>query len=323
MRILDLAHLPRSLVPQIAAFGPLDGDFPQDARFIRRFRRLGLTTSDYFAVYAVEGEQVLAKVETFLPIFRSGDRSYPVVGLADVATRPDALGRGLATALIGEVHRRESRAGRRWSFLWTHVSWQAHRLYERLGYVDVYSPPVALRHLPRGRVSRIPAGYRWRPAVRTDFRNIAQVLRRGSEGRVGFSRHGVAFRKARVDLGWWKLKELWLLFREGRAVGYAHLSDSPTGKTADEVLLTSPDHSAAMLTALERTAQGRWLTFASTTFVRDVAPLLTTRGYGIHSASHRTLMVRDLAAPAPGDRNPPPLVTCRDPKFSCHRADQF
>jgi GNAT superfamily N-acetyltransferase len=129
---------------------------------------MGYPTSDYYGVYAVEDDQVLSRVETLQLAFRGFEGSQTVVGVADVLTRPEGLGRGFARRLLQEVHRRESARGRAWAFLWTHRTWGAHHLYESLGYEDVYSPPTWLRAIPRAMRQAPPAGYRWRSARTRD-----------------------------------------------------------------------------------------------------------------------------------------------------------
>ncbi|MCI4339912.1 MAG: GNAT family N-acetyltransferase, partial [Thermoplasmata archaeon] len=147
IRILTLAQLPAAHRAQLGTLPLLDGDPPVGWELVRRVRRSGLPVSGYFGVYAIAGDQLLAHVETLRLVVTTDHGRESAVGLADVLTRPDALGRGLASRLIEDVHRRSRREGLDWSLLWTHRTWGAHRLYERLGYRDVYSPPAALKQI--------------------------------------------------------------------------------------------------------------------------------------------------------------------------------
>ncbi|MCI4370905.1 MAG: GNAT family N-acetyltransferase, partial [Thermoplasmata archaeon] len=186
MRIYELDTLPRSLYPQLGAFALSGGEPPQDIRFVRDVRKLPTAASDYFAVYAVEDGQLLSRIETLDLPFRGHHGTQRVVGVSDVVTRPDAVGRGLARTLLREVHRRAVPQGRTWSFLWTHRSWGAHRLYESLGYEDVYSPPSALGPFPSRRRGRRTVGYRvTRERSRTGKR-LERILTRSTLGRLGF-----------------------------------------------------------------------------------------------------------------------------------------
>jgi len=322
MRILELDRLPHELLPQLAAFGVSDGDPPQDIALIRRLRRLGHPASDYWGVYAVEGDQVLSRVETLQLTFRGRAGSQTVVGISDVLTRPAGVGRGFARALLNEIHRREVERGRAWSFLWTHRTWGAHRLYEELGYRDVYSPPNALHRVPESRRRSPPIGYHWSSARTADAGRLERLLAEGSRHRVGFipRHHGSA--RIRFRLGWRKPENHRILWHGARAVGYAHLSDySDWNLSTNEVVVTNRGEGVPMLDALEGLARGRWLTLQGTSFVRDYLPDLRARGYILLPSSHTVLMAKRLRTRRPVRED---LRTCfGDGRFSSHRGDMF
>jgi len=321
MNVTDFDHLPRSLYSQLGVLGLLDGDPPQGIGFVRRFRGLGLPCAEYYAVYAVEDGRILSQVEVVRPRFTSDAGSEVVCGVAGVATRPDAVRRGLAGRLIREVHRREAALGQRWSFLWTHRSWGAHTLYERLGYRDVYSPPSAFRPLGLRRIRRFPSGYEWVTVTRRDLPTLERVFLRSTQGRLGFVSRPPGLLSARVRMGWRVPENHRVLYRRGAAVGYAHLTFSPWHVGANEVLVDSPEHLVPMIDALESTEPERSFSLGSTTFVRDAQEELERRGYVIYPFAHVTLMARPLTRERrPGED---PARVCADPRFSCHRADAF
>jgi len=322
MRILELKELSAELLAQIPSLPALDGDPPMGIGQIRAARRSGLPYSDYYAVYAVEDGRLIGRVETSWFPFTGPLGRQTVVGICDVLVRPTDGRKGGATALLAEVHRREAALGREWSFLWTHRTWGAHRLYERLGYADVYSPPLAIRAVPRRDGPRRPAPESWSTARRTEAPVLEGVLAEGTRGRMGFVPRSPGSFSARFRLGWRSPRNHRLLRSGSRVVGYAHVVPVPPRSTiVTEVVLTSADHAEPMLDALEAEAAGRWLMFETTTFVTDQAPLLTRRGYEIHLSTHRVMMAKRLVEAPAGLIDP--AAVGRDPAFSNHRGDMF
>jgi GNAT superfamily N-acetyltransferase len=322
MRIYDLAGLPERFRPQLAAFALTDGDPPQDLRFIRRLQRWGHPVSDYYALYAVEGGEVLSRVESLQLPFTGRTGLQLVVGVSDVLTRPEGLGRGFARTLLRSVHRREVASGRQWSFLWTHRSWGAHRLYESMGYADVYSPPNALGPVRRRRRSARPAGYRLAPETASDGSRLERLLTAASRGRLGFVPRPPGSFRTRIRLGWRKSANHHVLTTGSRAVGYAHFSDdSRWNLTANEVAVTSSEHREPMLRSLEAYAGRRPLTFQGTSFVRDSEDLLRAQGYTILPTSHGVLMAKALVGRSAVAEDLRKVFT--DPGLSIHRGDMF
>ncbi len=283
---------------------------------------MGHPASDYYGVYAVENGQALSRVESLQLAFRGFDGPQTVVGISDVLTRPDGLGRGYARCLLREVHRREAARGRRWSFLWTHRTWGAHRLYEGLGYEDVYSPPLALREVPEATGEAPPSGYRWRIARAAEAGQLERLLNAGTRDRLGFVPRSRGWNRVRFRLGWRKPENHRVLVHGSRDVGYAHLSDtSDWNLSTNEVVLASSEHAEPMLRALEGLARGRWLTFQGTSFARDWEAMLVARGYALYPTSHTVLMAKSLRSRIP--RGEDLRRVFRAPEFSSHRGDMF
>jgi len=321
VKIFDLNGLPRSLDSQIGTLSVLNGDPPQDRAFIRRLRSMGYPTAEYYAVYAVEDHEIQSRVEVIRPSFTTREGTQTVTGISDVSTRPDRVRRGFARTLLEEVHRREAARGQRWSLLWTHRSWGAHRLYEELGYRDIYSPPTAMRLVRRSGPRAMPKGYHWTVVHRRGVGPMDRLFDGSASGRVGLVPRVPRTLATRCRLGW-RVPENHRILRWGPTpVGYAHLSVGPGQVSANEVVVSAPEHASAMLDGLEQIALGRWLTLATTTFVRDFDPILRARGYAVYPTAHLTLMAKPLVRErAPADD---PAPACRDRRFSCHRADVF
>ena len=323
MRIVELSELPDRLGPQIGALNWLDGDPPYDARFLHRLRALGYPASDYQALLAVEGGQVLGKLDTTIHPYVTPAGTEQVVWVSGVETRPDALRRGVARTLLGEAHARERAAGRRWAFLWTHRSWVAHRMYEQLGYRDVYSPPAALRRLARSPRRVLPRGYGWRTLRPTEHNVLESLLSEASAGRHGFiPRYRGSFR-LRFKLGWRRPSDYRVLSKDSKLVGYAHAPSSRYARAGYEIVVNHPRHAGAMLDGLERETAGRWLALARTTFITDHEELFRKRGYAVYRHAHPTMMAKPLHPDSRYPSSAGPAAVCGSPAFLFHGGDVF
>jgi GNAT superfamily N-acetyltransferase len=323
MKIYTLADLPPDLRAEYAAVLWLDGDLPQDWTFPDRLTRLGFRFTDYQALVAVEDGHVQGRIETLVLEYRTPEGSEPVLGITGVLTRPDALRSGVASALLREAHARERTTGRRWSFLWTHRSWGAHRVYEQLGYYDVHSPPSAVRKVPRSTGPSAFPGYQSRPLRRREFHLLEELLRAGIRGRYGILPRFPGSFQARARLGWRSASNYIVLTLGAAPVGYAYTTHTDYAVSAVEVVVAHRQHAPAMLNALERKAAGRWLAFGRTTFVSDHEPLFRRHGYLLFPSAHATLMAKPLfpAARRPGSSDP--RVVCRSARFCSHYGDVF
>jgi GNAT superfamily N-acetyltransferase len=322
MRIYDLDDLPESLYPQLGAFALSGAEPPQDIQFVRRLRKLPLAYSDYFAVYAVEGDRLLSRIETLHLPFVGRTGSQSVVGISDVVTRPEGLGRGLARTLLREVHRREIALGRRWSFLWTHRSWGAHALYESQGYEDVYTPPAALGPFRSRRKAPRPSGYRWTRETSRDGKQLERLLAQATIGRLGFQPRTPGSFRAKYRMGWRKPENHLVLWHGTSAVGFAHLpEDTPWCLGVNEVVVVTPEHAEPMLRALEATAGRRKLAMQGTSYVSDAAALLRENGYLLLDTSHRVLMAKPLVSRTALGEDVRSVFT--EAGLAMHRGDMF
>jgi GNAT superfamily N-acetyltransferase len=319
---LDIEQLPVELNAQFTALGWSDHDPPLDLALIRKARDLGHPFAEYVGLVAGENGQVLSQIVVERLRLRTDTGLEAFSGITGVITRPDAMGRGLSTRLFEEVHRREAAHGLRLALLWTHRSWRAHRLYERLGYRDIYSPPTALRRIDRAPRPRLRTGYTIRRAKRSDAPLLESLLTASTRGRWGFTRRYPGSFRVRFALGWRAPRDHYIVNYRARPVGYFYATGGRYHLSAFEGAAIASGHLPALLDALEREAAGRWLTFGLTTFVNDVAPLLRERGYLTSPGSHTTLMARGLDGAADRElRSLRRLVA--DPRFSCHRGDVF
>ncbi len=166
MRIVDHDELPPSSQEQVHLLDMTAGWGALDFSEINHARKMGYPAADYFGVYAMEGTEVLSAVRVIELPFTTPKGVEEIAGVQGVVTRRDSGRTGLARQLLEEVHRREKAAGREFALLWTGRGMVAHGLYEKLGYVDVYTPELAIRHIPKRATE--PEGHRLRKARPAD-----------------------------------------------------------------------------------------------------------------------------------------------------------
>ncbi len=227
MRILSFDELPataessRALL-QLAAFGSFYTRSDVDA-----WRGKTHRLAEYGGVFAVEGERVLGEVYVLRIPYAFAGGTEPIAGLATVTTLPDRRRRGIAAALLQDVHRREREAGLRYVTLWTNPSWGAHALYEKLGYRDVYSSRWAVR-IGGSRTARRRSTHRIRTGRASDLGPIERLHDRALQGRLGFAERPAGALVSKYDTG--RLdpaRQLLVCSTGGRIVGYAQYDRSP------------------------------------------------------------------------------------------------
>jgi GNAT superfamily N-acetyltransferase len=322
MRIVeypDLTPAQRRLAPG-TEFS--DGDPPSMMDRLDRVRLRGEPFLGYRSLHAVVGGVPVSRVGTtripFVPFL--GDPET-VCGITDVITRSDALRHHHATRLIEAAHALAREEGIRWAFLWTHRAWAAHRLYERLGYRDVYSPSLVTRRsaVPR-RPGRRPV--RLRIARSGDAGRLDRVFAEASAGRVGFSRRPRGWFSTVFRLGFRSPGSFRLVYSDGRLVGYAHMGLDAHDLVSREVVVPEPEQHGPFLDAVERLARGRWVGIRTTTFLRDAAREVARHGYDAVPYDHAVMMVCPLR-PAERDDWRTISRTIADPRFALHNGDMI
>jgi len=286
VRVVTLDELPVELeaARHALAHGAFSGALSREALAV--YRRHDFELSDYVALFGVERGRLLGQVFVLRFPYRTRAGVEPVAGIAGVTTAVGAARRGVARRLLEEVHRREGAAGVRFALLWTSPSWHAHHLYERLGYRDVFVPPLAVR---LAGPAHLPAGPRLEHVTAADLPLLERLHREQAAGRTGFSDRPAAFLRVEREAGGLELASLRLLRRGGRPVGYALVQRRSHQLVCGE-LVARAGAAGALLRAVERESAGRTLVLGNTP-VLDLAPELARRGYFVRPAAEwRSLM---------------------------------
>ena len=306
-----------------AALDLADGDPPSGPGRISATSVRGRRYRSYEQLFQVVHGVPLARVSSVRLAFRTGSGTQTVCGVADVVTRPDATRRGYARSLLRETHRRARKGGVRWSFLWTRRSWGAHRAYELEGYRDVFSIPIAYRQVPPASPRASPRReFTFRKARSNDAGRLEGLLRRSTAARVGFVPREAGLFATRFRIRFRRPEDFWILSRHRAVVGYAHLTKDEFDVACREAIVADERAGAAMIEALERVAEGRWLSYTMTTFAPDHREALTDRGYLFLDRTHGVLMAAPLTPRARAEW-PEVERAARDPAFSVHNGDMF
>ena len=320
MQYLTLDELPETLDParallHLSGFGGV-----VDRARLERWRRRSGSLAEYGGVFAVEGDVVVGQTLVNRIPYTFPEGRETVAGIAAVATRPDHRRLGVAQRVLEEVHRREREAGTRFAFLWTNRSWGAHRLYERLGYSDVYFPGWAVR-LPR-RAERNDRAVRLRPPRRTELGALERLHDAVSRGRWGFATRARGHLRYSAEWGEIEPREsLVVVVRRGRLEGYAYVEPGVGQVVCGELLARDVAAAAELARAVERKARGKAVVFRHEP-AQALEGWLKERGYLFLDDGWYGMLALSLERRL-GRRELLHRTRASDPRFVCHSSDRF
>lgn len=312
---LDAQQNESRLLLQTAFFGSTPREH---LRLLRRRRRL----TEYIGVFAVQGKEVLGQAFVHQLPYEGRNGREILPGLAMVVTRPDHPREGIAESVLRDIHERERAAGRDHIALWTNRSWGAHRLYEQLGYRDVFHPTLAgLKVRPRGSPHG-PRGLTFRPGRRSDLPALQELHERATRGRKGYIprwKHALEtfYETGLID----PAHMVRIALRGRRPVGYAVLELAPTRAYCGELVAEDDTVRRGLIGYLESIAPERFLAFHNTASV-DALPILDRRGYAVLRSSWIVLMAAPLRGRWTAAQAVRALAT-DDPSWVCYTGDRF
>ncbi|MDA4112519.1 MAG: GNAT family N-acetyltransferase [Thaumarchaeota archaeon] len=314
-------ELPSGLEADIQLLRLSVGWAPRDFYLTEQARSAGFPSADYFGLYAVEGDRILSMVRVLrLPYTFPDGHAETISGVLSVITRQDSRGRGLARRLLDEVNARERRAGSRFSLLWSE-SITAHRLYESMGYEDVYTPDIAAKRPPHRGTADVP--YELAAVKDEDVPAIERLHDAATLERIGFTPRPRGLLGSLMTFGLFKPDSFRLILRNGRPLGYLELQEAPGSVNVSEVVMTGdPSDTAGLLSVLERASAGRWLSFWNT-FVRDSKKALEGRGYSFSNLGDSLLMSVPLDKVKSETRRQTSVLGTADQRFVCQSLDHF
>ncbi len=196
-------------------------DFPLTPERAGHIRRTDLRPFPCFTINAVEDNRVLGQVGVFrLPIISTEGRE-DVGGVWAVSTHPQHAGRGVASALLEDAHRRMRDSGLRFSTLETSRSGIAYRLYQKHGYVDMNIWATALA---RWEMAHQPTRLRAQPIGEEGFDFIEKIFQDVAKDYLGFAWRHQPFMRLRDKV---HEDEIWVVWENREPVGFvfAHKED--------------------------------------------------------------------------------------------------
>jgi len=240
-----------------------------------------------------------------------------VSAIQGVVTRREWSRRGLARALLEEVHRREAAAGNRFSLLWMGFWNFSHTLYSLIGYADIYTPRLAMRRCdgPKSEGQK----YKLRTAKKGDATIIEKLHAESTRGRVGFTPRPKSVLPPLFKLGFVKPDAFRLILYDGEPVGYLQMQKGRGWIKSDEVILTERADPGEVVSLLQREAAPGWLVLQGT-FARDSSDLLGRLGYLFSDYAYYGLMVRPLKGVHKDLKRELGTV---NRSFTCHLLDYF
>jgi GNAT superfamily N-acetyltransferase len=190
-------------------------EFPLTPEHAAHIRRSDPRPFPFFAIYAVEDDQVLGQVGVFRLPMVSAEGREDVGGVWAVSTHPHHAGRGVASLLLDEAHARMRNAGLRFSTLGTNRYRVAYKLYQQLGYEDT---GVLATALASWETAHQPTRLRARPVGSEGFELVDKIFEKNACLYLGYAWRHTPFTilRDKVDLG-----DVWIFWENHRQVGYA------------------------------------------------------------------------------------------------------
>jgi GNAT superfamily N-acetyltransferase len=326
MRIIEHDEITSELEADLQLLRASVGLPPRDFSLLRQAQKVGYPSTDYFGLYAVEGNHILSTLRVLrLPYTFPDGHEECVSAILSVMTRADCRGRGLVRGLLEETHKRERRAGSRFSILWCDRSIRAHGLYEYMGYRDVYFPDFATTKPARSKKAACDLHYSLKTVDGSDVSRIGRIHTLATEGRIGFTPRPHSYLESLIKYGLFAPESFRLIIRDGRPVGYLELQDGPTAVKVSEVVmlpesLVNPSDLLLVLEHFCSEEENRWL-WLSNTYVRDSKEVLVERRYSVSSLNNHVLM--SLPLDGSSSQNQIDALGVDDSRFVCHITDYF
>jgi GNAT superfamily N-acetyltransferase len=190
-------------------------EFPLTPGHVAHIRRSDPRPFPFFAIYAVEDDQILGQVGVFRLPMVSIEGREDVGGVWAVSTHPHHAGRGVASRLLDEAHARMRKAGLRFSTLGTNRYRIAYRLYQQHGYEDM---GVLATALARWETAHQPTRLRAHHPGPEEFDFVDKIFENVADNYLGYAWRHTPFSILRDKVDVTDIRILW----ENRApVGYA------------------------------------------------------------------------------------------------------
>jgi GNAT superfamily N-acetyltransferase len=264
-------------------------DFPLTPELAAHIRQSDPRPFPCLAIYAVEDDIILGQVGIFRLPFISIEGREDVGGIWAVSTHPQYTGRGIASCLLKEAHKRMQEAGLRFSTLGTNRYRVAYKLYQQHGYEETNVWAIALArwetaHQPT-RLWVQPSGAEGYDAIERVYQNIASGYR-------GFAWRHTPFARLRNVC----LADIWLLLDDKAPVGYAIAHADDTMVTISNLTLQREIDAAEAIAAITAEMKSTYVQVK----ISRPGEIISLRRAGYHVAhpSYDSFLVKPLVPDA-------------------------
>ncbi len=244
-----------------------------------------------FALYAVKGLKVLGQVFALrIPtVTRAGVEV--VMGVAEVATAPDEVRKGIATTLMRRVEEMAVEEGLRFCWLLTGAHLVAHEMYLKLGYHNMSSFPRGFRRVPMKIAA--PTELELRKYRKSDRDTIADAYDNHMAGSIGFTKRQRNHLEMLVDTKFLQKDDIKVATRGGSIVGYTVRHARLGMFSITEVISRNASNFRSIVRAIEAENKGA-LAIASSLINMEQRERFEGLGYRISPTHWYRLMAKPL-----------------------------
>lgn len=266
-------------------------DFPLTPELAATIRQQDPRPFSFFCIYAQVAGIAVGQVGVFRLPMVSTEGADEVGGVWAVSTHPAYARQGIALELLEEAHARMRAAGLRFSTLGTDGHRVAHRLYEKLGYEDVFSSPSVVARL---KALPVETGLRAERAGSDRLPLADDLFEKLSNNHLGFARRHRPFFPFLERRQYLTGQDLWLLYQEDEPVGYAIAFLAKSVLRIANLLLFEHIDPVAAVAAIARQVEAPYVQ-VTVDRLEDTGSYLQA-GFNLAQKSWGTFMVNPLAA---------------------------
>ena len=190
-------------------------DFALTPEYVAHLRRSDPRLFPFFALYAVEEEQILGQVGAFHSPMISKEGQEEVGVTWALCTHPNNPGQEIASYLLNEVHTRMREVGLRISTVGINRNQVAYQCYQQHGYEDTQILATAIGRWETGHK---PTRLKAQQSGPDGYDHIENLFKDISRNYLGYTCRHAPFTPLHdtVSLG-----DIWILWENNHPVGYA------------------------------------------------------------------------------------------------------
>jgi hypothetical protein len=254
---------------------------------VKTIRRVDRRVPDYFALYAVEKEEVLSQAGVVILDTRC-DHGVEKVGFVwGVCTKLNAARKGFAGQLIEEVHARLASDDIGYSFLGTGKSLVAYNLYRKLGYMDFISMDRALKISKDKKQNEVAF------SISKSNDTIVKLFHEYSRNLLGFIKRPDNFLEVRKAWSWMPYDTIGVFSVEEEPIGYLVASREGKILKIRELVCPEADDVQRCVSSLESELNCDSILYDSIIGTSGKEEIIKS-GFNIPDGSWGVLMVKDL-----------------------------